>query len=234
MSTDQQDPTPEFPPRVVLFSREIHSAERAAKLQELIAQSAKLDHPRGKMVITQHGDDSPMACHTGSLFADTQHKWNQVAKECYTSKANKPLKLLQFYGFDDGDYIIYTEMSWRLKLRSVVNGNEAFMSICSVPTNGLLCPLSSDEPPSSTATICALGGAHFNPECDIPQPYNARHRFQHQPGGDDGSLADVVLTVGSSFSAKFTATNPAECAVVLGFSEHPEFEQHFEELLGRH
>jgi hypothetical protein len=215
MSTDEQKPTgkPLSPPRVVAFLRNgIFSKKRSSRLQQVIMEAERLEnaieaerlhHGPGTFVITQHGDDSPMACHPSSLFADTTDSdgWTQVGSECYTSKALLPLYVLRFRGFDDGRYIIFNDMSWRMKIRSVVSGNEAFLSVCSVRTHGLLCPLSSDQPPSRTATICALGGAHFKP--DTPPPtHRGRQRFQHQ-SGDDGKLTEPSQLDGSDAGMHF-------------------------------
>ena len=239
MSNEKTSAPVDFPPRLVfLLQAGFPSGRKASLMPAIVAEINQLDNRSKHGGIEQHVGPSPMACNTGSLFLDTVDTkgWIQVGTECYTSNTDSPLYLLLFLGFDDGDYTILTNMSWRMKFRSVVNAQEAFFTVCSVPTHGLLCPLSSDEPPSSTATICALGGAHFqsdtppSPATPSAPQYKDRKRFQHQSGGTDGILADIVLNVGSSFSAKFTASNPGDCFVGWGVPPKTNIEQHLQEL----
>jgi len=218
MSTEQPEHTERKRPHVLTFFRD--GGLIAKKPGELLLLLREIEV---SVITTGDGaKDSPMAINSSSVFADTAHDWKKVDDKCHKSMAKLPLYLIRFTGFDDGDWIIVTDMSWSMNVHSRVDGQDANFSVCSVPTSASVCTLSSDQPPTSTATICALDNADFQSEAKFPKRYNARHSFRHQPGknGKHGNLKDVVLKVGNSFSAKFHRdVHARDCTVEFGVPE---------------
>jgi hypothetical protein len=169
--------------------------------------------------------DSPMpgCIATGSISVLTSdpNKWVQIGNsQCYTSKMKLPLYVIFFGGFDEGDCLIFTDISWSVTAHSSVNGNDAHFSVCSVPASGPACALADDKEPTTTATICALDQATFDQGKVDPSDLGHKDSrdFKHQTR-DPGVLHDVSLYVGDSFSTTFSTTTPKNCIVGFGVPE---------------
>jgi hypothetical protein len=134
-----------------IFAMRKHQVQLFLKAVERI-----IPFGRGQAVTAK---DSPMpgcvAPGSISVLTSDQNKWKPVGNECYTSDLNLPLYLIHFGGFDEGDCLIFTDISWRVTVRSNVSGRNARFFVCSVPPSGSECGVANDKEPTPKATICA-------------------------------------------------------------------------------
>jgi hypothetical protein len=229
MSTDQAEFRRKKQPHVLTFAPGGLPSAQVSTLFEILAGPGMTSGP--------HAGPSPMAVHTSSIFADNNIcPWMDKGNECYTGTAKIPLILLQFKGFDEGDYLILTLISWRMTIRSTADGyKDAHIILCS---NGADCKKLSAGLPKKTATMYAYDGAKLQTVPGTPPaPIKERRKFLHQVTTrglagppKDGNLREIVLNVGKFFTATFHASNTAKCGVEIGVPEIFSLQGRLDEL----